>query len=157
QRRRYLLGGVDPARLEALEEILDGEVEVDDLIGLLEEAVGDGLADRHLGDALDEIVQTLEVLDVEGADDVDAGGEELEDVLIALAIAAARNVGVGDLVDDHDLGPAGQDRVEVEVLDEDAPVLDAATGDDLEPVDELGGLGATVGLDVGDDAVDAAL
>ncbi len=64
--------------LQALEQILDGEIEVHDLVGLLEEAVGHGLAHLHAGGPLDEIVEALEVLDVEGADDVDAGVEQLE-------------------------------------------------------------------------------
>ena len=66
---------VDLARLEPLDQVLHGEVEVHDLVGLLEEAVGHRLAHRDAGVARDELVERLEVLDVERADDVDAGAE----------------------------------------------------------------------------------
>ena len=67
-----LVGRVDLAGAQPLEQVLDGEVEVHDLVGLLEEAVGDGLADRDAGGALDQVLEALEVLDVERADHVDA-------------------------------------------------------------------------------------
>ena len=121
-----LLRRIDLPGLEPLEQILDGQIEVHDLVGLLEEAVGDGLAHRHAGVARHQIVEALEVLDVERADDVDAGVEQLEHVLVALAVAAAGHVGVRHLVDDRDLRLARQDGVEVHLLDDDAAVLDLA-------------------------------
>ena len=47
QRPRDLVGRVDLPRPQALLQILDGEVQVHDLVGLLEEAVGNGLAHRR--------------------------------------------------------------------------------------------------------------
>src|SRR5262249_35194071 len=152
-----LLRSVDLAGAQPLEQVFDGEVEVHDLVGLLEEAVGHGLADGHAGRALDQVVQALEVLHVEGGDDVDARGEELEHVLPALAVARAREVRVRSLVDDGHLRAPREDRAAVHLLDGDAAVLDAPARHDLEPLDERRGLGAAVGLDEADDAVDAAL
>ena len=43
------------------------------------------------------------MLDVERGADVDAGGEQLLDVQVALGVAAAGRVGVGELVDQHQL------------------------------------------------------
>ena len=140
QRPRDLLRRVDLARLEPLEEVLDREIEVHDLVRLQEERVGDGLAHAHAGGALDEVVQALEVLDVERADDVDARGEQLEHVLVALPVLRAGDVGVRDLVDDRDRRAAREHRVEVHLLDGDAAVLDLAAGDDLETADERRGL-----------------
>ncbi len=57
------------------------------------------------------------MLDVDGGDDVDAGVEELFDVLPAFRVAAAGDVGVGQLVDEGEGGAAGQDGVDVHLLE----------------------------------------
>ena len=69
---------VDLPGAQALLQVLDGEVQVHDLVRLLEEAVGDGLAHADARRALDHVVQALQVLHVERADDVDAGVEQLD-------------------------------------------------------------------------------
>ena len=53
------------------------KVDQHDLVGLVEHAVGQRLAHLDAGDAADDVVQALEVLDVDGRVDVDAGGEQL--------------------------------------------------------------------------------
>lgn len=72
-------------------------------------------------------------------------------------MAAAGCVGVGELVDEDEGGAAGEDGVEVHLLEDAAAVVDAAAGDDLEAADERLGLGAAVGLDDADRDVDAVL
>ena len=62
-----------------------------------------------------------------------------------------------ELVDERHLGPAGEDRVDVHLLEARAPVLDRPARDDLEVADLLGGLRAAVRLDEADDDVGAAL
>ena len=103
QRPADLVGAVDLAGAQPFLQVLDGQIQVDDLVGLLEEAVGHGLADGDARDALDDVLEALEVLHVERADHVDAGVQQLEDVLVPLAVVAARNVRVRQLVDDDDL------------------------------------------------------
>ena len=85
-----LLGQVDLARLQPREQVVGGDVDQHDLVGLVEEGVGHRLPDADAGDAADDVVQALEVLDVERREDVDAGGEQLVDVLPALGMARAR-------------------------------------------------------------------
>ena len=85
------------------------------------------------------------------------GVEELVDVLPALLVARAGNVRVRELVDERDLGPAREDRVDVHLLERRAAVLDGAAWDDLEVADLLRGPLATVGLDEPDDDVGAAV
>ena len=63
-----------------------------------------------------------EVLDVDVRDDVDPGLEQFLHVLPALLVARSRDVGVGELVDQRDLGMPGQHRVEVHFLEGHAPV-----------------------------------
>ena len=45
------------------------------------------------------------------------------------------NVAVRELVDEHDLRPAGDDRVDVDLVPDRAAVLDAPRRDDLEVAD----------------------
>ena len=94
---------------EAVDEVLHGQVEVHDLVGVLEEAVGDGLARDDIGDAPDQVVEALEVLDVDGREHVDPGIEGVLDVLVALLVLDPRSVGVGELVNQAQLGRTAQD------------------------------------------------
>ena len=66
------------------------------------------------------------------------GAEELLDVLPALLVAAPGHVGVGELVDQRDLRPSGEHRVEVHLLEVPAAVGERLARDDLQVAD-LGG------------------
>jgi hypothetical protein len=51
------------------------------------------------------------MLDIECRKDVDPGGDDFLDIEISLGMSAARRVGMGELIDKHDLGVALEDRV----------------------------------------------
>src|SRR5208282_4792192 len=94
--------------------------------------------------------------DVDGGDHVDPGGEDLHDVLPPLGVPArSRHVRMGQLIDQGDLGPPAQHRVEVHFLNTAAAVLDLLAGNDLQPVDHVLGQPPTVTLDEADDDVGA--
>jgi len=61
-------------------------------------------------------------------------------------MAAALDVGVRELVDEHDLRSAGEDGVEVHFLEQHAAILERALGDELEAVQQGLRLGAAVRL-----------
>ena len=107
-----LLGDVDLPVVESPDQIVGREIDQLDLRRLLEDRVGDGLADGDPGHPGDDVVQALEVLDVERRVDVDAGGQELLDVLPALGVPRARRVRVGQLVDEDErrVGARGRRR-----------------------------------------------
>ena len=94
---------VDLARSQPLLQRLGREVDEHDLVGLVEDAVGERLAHADLGQLEDRVVEALEVLDVDGRDDVDARGEHLVDVLPALLVAHPGGVRVRELVDQREL------------------------------------------------------
>ncbi len=142
-----LLRQVDLAFLEALDQILGREVDDLDVVGAVEDAVGHRLAHADARDLRDHVVEALDVLDVERGVDVDAGGEQLLDVEVALGMAAAGRVGVRKLVDQHQLGTARQDGVEVHLLERAALVVDAPARDELEPGDQRFGLAPSMRLD----------
>ena len=102
---------------EALEQLVGRQVDQLHLVGLVEDAVGHRLPDAHAGDLADDVVQALEVLHVDRGVDVDAGVEQLLDVLPALGVARARRVGVRELVDERSARGSPRERgVEVELL-----------------------------------------
>ena len=75
------------------------------------------------------------MLDVERGVDVDPGGEQLLHVLLALGMAGAGDVGVGELVDQDERGPAREDGVDVHFV-EDGLIFDAPARDVLQPPSE---------------------
>ena len=97
------------------------------------------------------------MLDVHRRDHVDASVEQLLDVLPALLVAATRDVGVSELVDEGHVGGALQDGVEIHLVKGLVAVVDRLAGDHLEVAQLLRGAGPVVGLDEPDDHVGAAL
>ena len=86
------------------------------------------------------------------------GVDELQDVLPALVVRPrAGDVGMGELVDQRQLGPAGEHGVEVHLLELGSPVRHDLAGHDFEVPDQLGGPGPSVGLHESDDDVGAAV
>ena len=135
---------------------LGGHVDELDLVGPTHPLVGHGLPLAHPGDALDDVVDGVQVLDVHRGDDVDAGLEQLLDVGEALLVAGPGGVRVGELVDQRDVGPSPQQGVEVHLGDDRAAVLDAAPGQHLEVIQSLPGRSAPVRLDHAHDHICAA-
>ena len=155
QRRARLLGHVDLALVQALDQFARRQVDQHDVAQAIEERVGHRLADAHAGDLRDDVVEALEVLDVDRRVDVDAGVEQLLDVLLAALVAAAGDVAVGEFVDQRHPRPAREQGVEVELLERRGPCSRAPARQDLEPFEQRLGLGAAVGLDDADHHVDA--
>ena len=149
------LGNIDLSLAEALEEFVRRDVDENDIGGLGQHAVGHGLAHAHAGDARDHIGETLEMLDVERGPDVDAGLEQFLDILPPLRVAAVRRVGVGEFVDDDQLGLARQRRVYVEFLDDLAAIIDFSTRKNLQVLGERLRLLASMGFDETDEDIDA--
>ncbi|MGY4302649.1 hypothetical protein ACVWXN_010744 [Bradyrhizobium sp. i1.4.4] len=126
-----------------------------DRIGAVEDRVRHGLAHPHMGDLGDDVVQALDMLDVDGGVDVDAVGQQLLDVEIALGMAAAGGIGMSELVNQRDPRTALDHGIEVHLLDALAAVIEPLARHHLEPAHQRLGLGAAMGLDKADHHVDA--
>ena len=150
-----LLDAVDLALQETRAQRLDRDIDVDDLVGAVQEPVGNGLAHVNAAASGDHVVQRLDVLNVDRRDHRDAGVEQLEDVFVSLLVRRARGVGVRQLVHEHDLRLARLDRLDVHLLDLHVPIGQDAAPHHLQPVDQGDRVGAAVRLDVADDDVDA--
>ena len=142
----HLLRGVDVAVGHPTAQRLRGHVLQLDLVGPADHLVGDGLALLHPGDRRHHVVERLQVLDVHGGDHVDAGVQQLLDVLPPLLVARAGDVGVRELVDEGDLRRPGQDGRQVHLGEQGAAVGDLLAGDHLQPVDQCPGQCASVVL-----------
>ena len=147
--------GIDLAAPQTVLQRLGREIDEDDLVGVVQYVVRERLAHADTRQLEDCVVQALEVLDVDGRDDVDAGCEDLVDVLVALRVPRSRRVGVGELVDERELWRPPDDRVHVHLLDLERPVADAPPRHDLEPLGERRSCRAVVGLEVADHDVPA--
>src|SRR6185369_10165139 len=96
------LGSVDRAAFEAVKQGAGGDVDENDLIGLLEDPVGDGLANAQAGDVEDLVGEAGEILYIHGGEDIDAGVEDDLDILPAARTFRTGRVGVREIVDDAD-------------------------------------------------------
>ena len=150
QRALGLLGDVDLAFLQSLDQVVGGEVDQLDRVRAVEDGIRHGLAHAHMRDLGDHVVEALDVLDVDGGVDVDAVVQQLLDVEVAFGMAAAGRVGMGQLVDQHNLRTPRNDGVEVHFLEPLPLVFEAPAGNDLEPVEQGLGLLAPVGFDDAD-------
>jgi len=72
-------------------------------------------------------------------------------------VAAARRVGVGKFVDQHELRPPGDNGVDIHFLEDALAINDAPARDHFEPGQQRLGLGAAMGLDHPDHHIDAVL
>ncbi len=142
----------DPGR-QAVAQRLGCEVDHLDLIRCADDGIRDGLALGDAGDLLDDVVERLDVLDVDGRDDVDAGIQELLHVLPALLVARTGRVGVGEFVDERDARRPLEDSLEVHFAQLDAAVRHDVARHDRKALDERGRRRTTVGLDDRDDDV----
>ncbi len=152
ERAAGIVGEIDLARLEALDEFAGREIDQHHLVGGFEHDVRHRLAHRDPGNAGHEVGEAFEMLDVERGPDIDAGVQELGDILVALGMACAGGVGMGEFVDDQEAGSARQGRVEVELA---IGAVSREAGQGLEPFRQRSGFAAPMGFDEADDHVGA--
>ncbi len=151
---RRLFRHEDFALAQPFDQVFGRQIDQLDLVGLFQHLIGQGLAYADAGDARDDVVQTLQMLDVQRRIDVDAGFQNVLDVLVAFGVATARRIGVGDVVDQRQLGPAGQHRVDVQLLRGTVAADQGLAGQDLQAAQQRVGLLAAMSLDQGHHDVD---
>ena len=120
---RVHLAGPDP-----FTQLLGREVDQHHLVGIVEHLIGERLAYPYARHFEDHVVEALQVLDVDRRDHVDSGCQHLGDVLVALDVAPAGRVGVGQLVDQRQLWHTPEHRVHVHLLEPYPGVLESAGG-----------------------------
>ena len=150
-----LHGAIHLAGAQALKQFLRFKVDKFDLIGSIKDPVGHALAHRDAGDGCDDVVQTFQMLDIHGRVDADTRAQQLLDILIALDVAAAIGVCVGQLVDEDELRAPFERRVKVEFAQRDAAVGHFEHGQLFQTLQERQRFRPGVRLDIAGDNVDA--
>ena len=146
ERAGRLVGDVDLAVLEPLDQLVGRDIDHLDL-GAFQYPIGNGLAHAHAGEGSDDIVEAFDMLDVDRRKHVDPRRQQFLDILIALGMAAFGRVGVGKLIDQHELGPPREDRVDVHLGEFATLIVDHPPWDDLVPDDEGLGFRAAMRFD----------
>ena len=155
ERPAGLLGQIDLAVGEALDQVVRRDVDDLDVVGRIEHRVGHDLAYADAGDAGDDVVEAFDMLDVERRQHVDAGRQQLLDIHVALGMAAAGRIGVRKLVDQDEIGTAGEDGVQVHLRKGLPAMRDGAGRNGLQPFDQRRSLLAAMRFDHADDDIDA--
>ena len=157
ERALGLLGDIDLALLQARDQIVGRQIDQLDRIGAVEHRIRHRLAHPHMGDLGDDVVEAFDVLDIDRGIDVDAARQQFLDVEIALGMAAAGDVGVGEFVDQRDLRAARDQRVKVHLFQNLVLVGGALARDDFEAFEQRLGLHPAMGFDRADHDIEPGL
>ena len=150
-----LLRDVDLSLFQPLNELIGRDVDDLDIVGLVEKGIRHRLAHADAGDLGHDIVQAFDMLDVERRVDIDPGREQVFDIQIALGMSAAGSVGVGQLIDEDNLGMPHEDGVEVHLLKHMPVIVDFDARNDLEALEQGLRFRTSMGFDDTDDNVRA--
>jgi len=157
QRALGLFGDVDLALFQPLNQVVRREIDQFDRIRAVEHRIRHGFAHAHMRDLGDDVVEALDMLDIDRRVDVDTVREQFLDVEIALRMAAARCVGVGEFIDQRNLRMARDQRVEIHLLENLVLVLEPFARENFEALQQRLRLGPAVGLDHADHNIGAGL
>lgn len=146
QRLRGLLGQVHLALLQALDQFAWRQIDQHDVAQAVEHGIGHGLGHAHAGDAQHDVVEAFQVLDVDRGIDVDAGIEQLHDVLPAPLMAAAGHVAVRQLIDQGQPRFACQQCIQIEFFQHAALVTHARARQQRQTLQQRSGFAAPVRL-----------
>ena len=140
---------VDFAVLERLRKESSSGVDVHEhnFVGLLEHVVRYRFPDTDAGNAADYIVEALQVLDVDGSVDVDAGSQQFIDVLAAFWMARALHIGVRQFVYQEQGRTAFERAINIKLLKTFAAILDFIARQHFQTFQQRHGFGPAVGFD----------
>src|SRR4030043_2058545 len=94
------------------------------------------------------------MLNIQCGDDVNPGGQDVLDILISFIIAAAGDIGVGQLTNQRYLWLPDQNRIHVHLFHGNAPVFLPATGNYFQPFEEPFGFNSAMGFHESHDYID---
>ena len=149
QRLLRPLWRIDLSLAQTLDEGVRGQINKLD-VGIFEDTIRDRLPDLDPDNPRDDVLQAVEVLDVQGGDDIDPGISQKLHILVALGAGRPGHVRVRQFIYQDDLRLAGEDRIHVHIFEDDAPVRQPRPGDDVEITDLRLGIGSSVGLNKAD-------
>src|SRR5262249_31338066 len=128
-------------------ELLGSEINEHDLVGRIENRIGNGFPNDDAGDLLNGVATAFDMLDVDGRENVDAGVEQFEDILVAFRVQRSGRVGVRQLIDYRNLRTPEQNRVEVQFSESRAAIFQLSPGHDRQTFKQSFGLDTAMGFD----------
>ena len=93
-----LPGNIDFAFFQPLAQIVRGQVHQHYVVGGIEKRIGHGFPYLNSGDAADHIIQTFQMLNVDGCKNINASFQQLFDVLPAFRMTRTRRITVRQFV-----------------------------------------------------------
>ena len=156
-RRLHALRRIDFSRLQPIQKIFGGKVDVHDLVRLRDYFIWDPFFDPDAGRVFDNIIERLQMLNVNGADDIYSHGQQILNVFVPFAILAPGRVGVSQFIDQRHRRLACKQRIEIHFPQSNVVIFNRARRYDLQIANLCGRLRAIVWLDIPDHHVHATL
>ncbi len=114
ERLLRLLRHVDFAVFQTLQQVIGGEIDQLDIIGLFKHRVRHRFTHPHSSDLSHHIVQTFQMLHIDGRIDVDARLQQFLHVLPSFRMPGTRGIRVGQFVHENELRTTGERGIEIE-------------------------------------------
>ena len=141
-----LAADIDFALIEPLAQIVRGQIHQHHVVRGVKEGIGDGLSHLHAGDPADDVIQTFQMLDVNGGEDVNPGLQQFVHILPALWMAGAGGITVRQLIHQNQRRTAGEGGVEIELIHVAPAVGEPPRRQGAQALQHRGGLFPAVGL-----------
>ena len=93
---------IDFSLIEAVKELLGAKINEFDRVGPVEKGVGDPFANYYAGDLFDEVCAALDMLNIDGGENIDTACQEFFNVLIAFRMTRTGNIRMRQLIDQND-------------------------------------------------------
>ena len=137
---------IDLAFLQPLQKIIRRDVDKLHIVGMIQNGVWHSLPHAHMGNLRNDIVQAFQMLNIQRRVDINTVIKQLLHIEIALRMAAARHIGVGQLIDQGQCRLSLQDGIEIHFRQHAPLVEHALLRNDLETPGQHIGLDAAVGF-----------
>ncbi|MPM62804.1 hypothetical protein SDC9_109682 [bioreactor metagenome] len=95
-----------------------------DLVGAFKDCIRHSLLNLNLCNVFDDVVETLNVLNIDRGKHIDSGVKQFLNILIPLAVSDAFGIGMRKLIDQNKLRFAGERRVEIKFVQRHAAIGD---------------------------------
>src|SRR4030042_6468249 len=145
---------IDLTFLQTFSQVLRGKVNANNLISFCNHLVRNPFSNLDSHCLFNRVVEGLQMLNIQCGNDVNPGSQDVLDVLISFIIAAAGDIGVGQLISQRHLWLPGQNRIHIHLFHNNPPVLLPATGNYLPPFEEPFGFNSAVGFHEAHDYID---
>ncbi len=142
-----LLGNVDFTFLEPLDQIIGRQVDQFDGISTIEHCIRHCLTYADVRDLRNHVIETFDMLNIDGRVNVDAVTHQLFDIEITLWMAASFSIGVSEFVDQHDLRMSRNNGVDIHLAQHLPFILNLTARNDFQARQQRFGFFTTVGFD----------